>query len=102
MLRVSKQGPTNWDHVMLWAAVYSVAFFGFLWSEEFTAPEKAEFDSREHLSSRNIAINNVADPKVILVCFTQFKMYQFRQGVTIFLGWTDSVVCPVTALLVYW
>ena len=100
MLQVWNQDPTNGDHVMLWAAC-CVGFFGFLQSGEFTAPEKEKFDSAVHLSFKDIAVDNATDPKVISVCIKKSKTDPFRQGVTIFLGRTDAVICPVAALLAY-
>ena len=100
MLQVWNQDPANGDHVMLWAAC-CVGFFGFLRSGEFTAPEKEEFDSGVHLSFKDIAIDNASDPRVISVRIKQSKTDPFRQGVTIFLGRTDAIICPVAALLAY-
>ena len=83
---------------MLWAAC-CMGFFGFLRSGELTAPEKGEFDPGEHLAFRDVAVDNVADPRVISVCIKQSKMDPFRQGGSIFLGRTDAAICPVAALL---
>lgn len=100
MLQVWNRDPTKWDHVMLWAAC-CLGFFGFLRSGEFTAPEREEFDPGEHLTFRDVAIDNAADPRMISVRIKQSKTDPFRQGVSIFLGRTEAVICPVAALLAY-
>ena len=57
--RVCSQGPSNPDHVMLWA-VCCVGFFGFLRSGEMmNAPEVGEIDPGQHLSFAEITVDNV-------------------------------------------
>ena len=68
--------------------------FGFLRSGEFTAPEDGEL----HLSFSDIAVDSLLDPKVLSI---QSKPDPFRLGVTIFVGKTNSPLCPVSAVLAY-
>ena len=68
---------------------------------ELTAPEKEEFDPKQHLTVKDIAIENLANPRTISIRIEQSKTDPFRQGVTIYLGRTDSMLCPVAALLSY-
>ena len=98
--RVWNKDPSDRDNVMLWAAC-CVGFFGFLRSGELTAPEKEEFDPKQHLTVKDIAIENLANPRTISIRIEQSKTDPFRQGVTIYLGRTDSMLCPVAALLSY-
>ena len=98
--RVWNKDPSDRDNVMLWAAC-CVGFFGFLRSGELTAPEKEEFDPKQHLTVNDIAIENPANPRTISIRIEQSKTDPFRQGVTIYLGRTDSMLCPVAALLSY-
>ena len=98
--RVWNRDPSEWDHVMLWAAC-CVGFFGFLRSGELTAPEKEKFDPKQHLTVKDIALDNQTAPRTISIRIKQSKTDPFRQGVTIYLGRTNSVVCPVAALLSY-
>ena len=70
---------------MLWAAC-CISFFGFLRSGEMTAPDTGEFDPCQHLTIKDIAVDNQDLP--------------FPSGVSIYLGKTDTPICPVAALLV--
>ena len=85
---------------MLWAAC-CLGFFGFLRSGELTAPEDGKFDPSQHLSYADIAIDDNLNPRRLSVTIKQSKTDPFRQGVTIFLGRTDTQLCPVAALLAY-
>ena len=100
MLELWNREPTNWNHRILWAAC-CVGFIGFLRSGELTAPEKEEFDASQHLTFKDIAVDNTSDPKVVSIHIKQSKTDPFRQGVTIFLGRTNTPICPVAALLSY-
>lgn len=91
---------TSWDHVMLWAAC-CLGFFGFLRSGELSAPEDGKFDPGQHLSYTDIAADDTANPRTLSVTIKQSKTDPFRQGVTIYLGRTDTPLCPVAALLAY-
>ena len=86
--------------MMLWAAC-CLGFFGFLRSGELTAPENGKFDPGQHLSYADIAIDDDSSPRRLSVTIKQSKTDPFRRGVTIFLGRTDTQLCPVAALLAY-
>ena len=45
----------------------ALRFFAFLQSGEFTAPEKEEYNLREHLYFKDIVMDNVTDPGMISV-----------------------------------
>ena len=92
--------PSNKDHVMLWAAC-CVGFFGFLRSGEMTAPESGDFDPGQHLTFDDIKVVNPTSPTAVVIRIKQSKTDPFRQGVSIYLGKTESVLCPVTSLLSY-
>ena len=84
----------------MWAAS-CLAFFGFLRSIEFTVPSQGTYDSEVHLSLRDIAVDNKANPLLLQVTIEQSKTDPFRQGVTLYLGRTHFPICPVTAVLPY-
>ena len=68
----------NLDYVMLWAA-FSLAFFGFLRSSEFTC--NGPFDPSVHLTSTDITVvPNSHSPSHLLVRIKQSKTDPFRQG----------------------
>ena len=78
-----------------------MGFFGFLWSGELVAPAEGEFDPSQHLSFRDITVDNKTNPSVLWVRIKQSKTNPFRQGVSITLGRTDAQLCPVAALMAY-
>ena len=98
--QVWNRQPTSWDHIMLWAAC-CLGFFGFLRSGEMTGPEDGEFDPGQHLSFSDIAVDNTSNPRTMSIRIKQSKTDPFRLGVTIFVGRTDTTLCPVAALLSY-
>ena len=98
--RVLQGSDKEHDSIMLWAAC-CLAFFGFLRCGEFTVPAQATYDPEEHLSVADIAIDNRLSPSVIQVKIKQSKTDPFRQGVQLYLGKTDEVICPITGILPY-
>lgn len=85
---------------MIWAAC-CLAFFGFLRVSEFTVPGVGSYDSYCHLSLQDIAIDNKNNPRLLQLVLKQSKTDPFRKGVKIYIGATDSTVCPVKAVLAY-
>ena len=100
MRQVWNRDASNPDVPMFWAAC-CVGFFGFLRSGEITAAENGEFDPAQHLSVQDISVDNPLNPRSVAVRIKQSKTDPFRLGVTIHLGRTDSVLCPVAALMAY-
>ena len=87
---------------MLWAAV-CVGFFGFLLAGEFTVRTSSDFDPSVSLTSSDIALDRHwhADPTMVRLTLKQSKTDPFRHGVDIFLGRTNTDLCPVSALLAF-
>ena len=85
---------------MLWAAC-CLGFFGSLRAGEFTTPESQQFDPGQHLSFSDIAVDDSNHPSTVSVRIKQSKTDPFREGVTIFVGKTDTALCPVAALLTF-
>jgi len=54
-----------------------------------------------HLSFKDIAIDSRDNPRLLQVIIKQSKTDPFRKGVTIYLGTTDSIICPVRVMLSY-
>ena len=88
------------DVVMLWVAC-CLNFFGFLRSGEMTVPSDSAYDPSVHLSYKDIAVDDLANPQTVSVFIKQSKTDPFRRGINLFLGRTSSDLCPVMALLNY-
>ena len=91
---------TNLDTRMLWAAV-TMCFFGFFHSGEITIPSSAAYDSTTHLSWGDVTIDNSLSPKLLQVILKRSKTDQTGKGAKVFIGRTDGLLCPVTAILSY-
>ena len=89
----------EWDHIMLWA-VMCLCFSGFLRVGEAVAPEE-NFDPSQHLTYKDIAVDNLADPMRMEVNIKQSKTDPFRAGVKVWIGRTRGDLCPVAAVLAY-
>ena len=85
---------------MLWAAC-CIAFFGFLRIGEMVVPNNSAYNPSVHLSLSDIAVDNPERPAVLRLTIKQSKTDPFRKGVDLFLGKTDTDICPVRALLNY-
>ncbi len=92
--------PVLPDQVMLWAAACR-GFFGFLRAGEFTVPTARGYDPDVHLSLQDLAIESHTATSLVRLRIKQSKTDPLRQGVDIFLGATNSDICPVQALILY-
>ena len=91
-------GSGLWRHAV--GCSYHV-FFGFLRSGEITTPSLSGYDPQSHLSWGDVAIDKFASPSCVRVHLRRSKCDPFGQGVDVYFGRTDNVVCPVRALLTY-
>lgn len=81
---------------MLWAA-FTLAFFGFLRSSEFTCNGK--FDPRTHLSRSDFIFNpNIFNPNFLEITIKKSKTDSFRERAKLTIARSNSNVCVVTAL----
>ena len=64
-------------------------------------PTQGDYDESTHLSLKDISVDSRSNPRLIKVHIKQSKTDPFRQGVDIFLGATDSPICPVAGILPY-
>ena len=83
---------------MLWAAS-CVGFFCFLRAGEFTIPSPQSYDDSVHLSLSDLAVDSHTTPLIKRLRIKQSKTGPLRQGVDIFLGATNTDICPVQAVL---
>ena len=85
---------------MLWAAA-TMCFFGFLRAGEVVIPGDCEFDPAIHLAHGDVTVDNVQDPKFIVVVVKASKTDPYRKGVRVYLGRAPGELCPVAAVLSY-
>eukprot|EP00795_Rhopilema_esculentum_P014765 gene14765-5872_t len=90
---------TKFDDAMLWSACCA-AFFGFLKAAEFTASSN-HFSEELHLSLDKISVDKMPVPSVVTITLSRSKTEPFGKGCSISLARSDSVLCPVTALMTY-
>lgn len=87
------------DSSMLWAA-FTLAFFGFLRSSEFTCNGK--FDPHTHLSRADINFQpNIFSPDFVVITIKKSKTDPFRETAKLTIARSNSNVCAVTALQDY-
>ena len=81
------------DKLMLWAA-FTTAFFAFLRSAEFCAPQNNSFDPHSCLLVKDVKVSSHA----AIVNIKVSKADPFRNGQAVRLSATGSSVCPLRAL----
>ena len=87
------------DSSMLWAA-FTLAFFGFLRSSEFTC--NGNFDPQSHLARSDISFHpNILHPISFDVVIKKSKTDPFRETAKLSIARSYSDVCAVTALQDY-
>ncbi|XP_065915585.1 uncharacterized protein [Dysidea avara] len=95
---LSKQ-PT-YDNTTLWA-MCCLAFFGLLRVSEFTIPSKGSYNPSRHLSLQDVTVDNRIKPRLLQLFLKQSKTDPFKQGAQVYVGATDTTICPVKAVLSY-
>ena len=96
---VLDQDPSGFSNRLLWV-VCCTAFFGFMRSGKFTVPSTSLYSPDQHLSMRDVAIDNHCNPSLVAITLRVSKTSQFSP-VTILLKRTQADLCPVKALLSY-
>ena len=91
---------SSYDSTTFWA-MCCLAFFGFLRVSEFTIPAENSYDSSCHLSLGDIAVDNRTKSRLLQLFLKQSKTDPYKQGTKVYMGTTDSTVCPVKAVLSY-
>ena len=81
------------DKALYWAAC-TLAFFGLLRVSEYTSPKTSEYDPSRHLLLTDITIRQGN----IYVFIKSSKTDPFREGCTIMIGSTSSILCAVKAI----
>ena len=88
----------DFDKTMLWAA-FTLCFFCFMRSGEICVMNSESFDATKDLTPEDIAIDNIANPKVLRVHLRHSKTDPFREGAELFVARTNNELCPVAAML---
>ncbi len=88
------------DNIMLWAAC-CMCFFGFLRSGEVTVASRSRYDPEAHLSEGDVRLGAGSPPQMVQVHLKSSKTDPFRRGVTVCLGRTGNILCPVNAIAAY-
>ena len=88
--------PITFNHRMLWAAC-CLGFFAFLRSGEFT-------DNRVQsavLLVGDVCVNSHVLPEYLVIRLWQSKTDVFGRGISLYVGATGCLLCPVAAVLLY-
>ena len=85
------------DKLMLWSA-FTLAFYGFLRSSEFTAPSATQFNPLVHLSNSDVSFNSGG---CLTLHLKSSKTDPYRQGCTLLIAPSHRSVCAVRALKKY-
>ena len=68
---------------------------------EITVATHSAFQPHMHLAWEDVSVDSVEKTKILRVHLKVSKCDQFGNGIDIFLGCTESPMCPVTAALSY-
>ena len=87
------------DNIMIWAA-FTLAFFGFLCISEFTCSSR--FNPNLHLTASDIKFfPSFISSHYMTVEIKASKTDPFFKGMTLVIGKTSQVTCPVNAMKKY-
>ena len=87
------------DNAMIWAS-FCLAFFGFMRISEFTC--NGSFSSNIHLTVSDVVFQPSFDqPTHMQVFLKSSKTDQFREGITLTIGKSGSVICAVDSMKQY-
>ena len=64
-------------------------------------PSLWAYDSDDHLSVGDVALDSLSSPSVCQVRIKASKTYPFRKGVIVYLGASGDMLCQVAALAAY-
>ena len=85
------------DKLMLWSA-FTLAFFAFLRSSEFTSPSTSQFNALSHLSASDISFTSDGS---ISLHLKSSKTDPYRQGCSLLIAPSGHSVCAVRAIKKY-
>ena len=97
LFRVWSATPPRYNTTMFWAAC-TLGFFGFLRSGEFTVVPGG---THLPLSPSDVRVDSHRSPTYLAVTLRASKTDPFGSGCTLYIGRSQSHICPVTAVLAY-
>ena len=100
MYEILNREPQKYENKLLWAAC-CLGLFAFLSSGEFTIKPGEDFDPTWHLTINDISVDSLTDPSKIQIHIKGSKTDQWRKGIHLLVGRTDSHLCAVKAILTY-
>ncbi len=93
------ESSTNFDNVMLWAAI-CLAYFGFLRVSEFTSDQQSHPGT--HLSPGDIKfVPSFEEPQYGIVYLKKSKTDPYGNGTSVTVTRSNSKICAVKALQLY-
>ena len=91
----------NEDNITLWAGATTTVFFRVFKIGEITVPSDIAYDPGAHLNFEDVSVDSIKNTQSLKVRVKASKTDPFRVGVDIFVGRTNSSLCPVAAVLKY-
>ena len=85
------------DKLILWSA-FTLAFYSFLWSSEFTSPSASQFNPLVHLSTTDVSLTSTG---CLTLHLKASKTDPYRQGCSLLIAPSHHSVCAVRALRKY-
>ena len=76
-----------------------LCFFGFLRSGEVVAPTESSYDPEATLCYRDVRIDSHVKPSFMQIAIKASKTDPFRQGVSVYIGATNSLIYPLAAVV---
>ena len=99
-IRVALDDSTYLHKMVVWA-VACVAFFGFFRLGELLLDSPLAFNSATCLAWGDVAVDDTSNPSQVKIHLKKSKCDQFGRGVDVFLGRTDTSLCPIAAITSY-
>ena len=99
-IKSSLDASSNPDKTVLWAIATS-AFFGFFRLGELLPDSVASFNAATGLAWGDVTVDSHSNPLMIQFHLKKSKCDQFGSGSNIVIGRTDTLICPVAAILQY-
>ena len=85
---------------MLWA-IATTSFFGFFRLGELLPDSISSFNEQTALAWGDVAVDSHTTPRMVKIHLKKSKCDQFGKGVDIYMGRTDTALCPVSTLVTY-